>query len=64
MAITRGHLVFALIFVVVFIGIIAWQYRKDLKMHRRYYQGSIWVIFGIILLIILFIYLKNKLISY
>lgn len=64
MAITRGHLIFALVFVVVFVVIILWQYRKDFRMHQRYYRGAGWVIVGIILCIVVFILLKNSLISY
>jgi hypothetical protein len=64
MAITKGHLIFAVVFAVVFLGIIAWQYIRDYRMHKQYYKGAIIVILGIIGFIILFMYLKNQLITF
>lgn len=41
---SQGQIVFALLFIVVFITIIAIMYRKDLKMHKIYYKGSLWIL--------------------
>jgi hypothetical protein len=51
---SKGQQLFALFFVVIFIGILIWSYRKDLKLHRIYYK-KVWMVFlGIILTILLF----------
>jgi len=46
---TTGQLTFALIFFISFVAVIIWTYRKDLKLHQKYYKGSIWVLIGIFL---------------
>ncbi|MDO1499938.1 hypothetical protein Q2T40_07325 [Winogradskyella maritima] len=45
---TTGQLVFGLLFFIVFAIIIGVQYRKDLKLHKRYYKGTIWVLLAFI----------------
>jgi len=54
MDIGPGHWVFACIFAVVFIGFLIWAYRKDLKMHKKYYKGSGAFLLSVILIIFLF----------
>lgn len=41
---STGQIVFALIFIIVFVTIIIIMYRKDLKMHKIYYKGSLWIL--------------------
>ncbi len=43
-----GQLIFAIIFVIAFVAVMIFAYRKDLKWHKRYYKGSIWVLIGFI----------------
>ncbi|HQV35435.1 MAG TPA: hypothetical protein P5335_08880 [Flavobacterium sp.] len=61
---SKGQLIFAGIFVVCFIAIMIYVYRKDFALHKIHYKGSLKVLFGFILFIILLfiikIYLKNK----
>jgi hypothetical protein len=64
MDITKGHIVFALIFAVVFLVIIAWMYRKDLKLHRIYYKGSWMVLVAVVIGIAVFLFLKSRLIHF
>jgi len=45
---TTGQLIFGLLFFIVFAIIIGYQYRKDLKLHRRYYKGTVWVLIAFI----------------
>ena len=45
---TKGQLIFGLIFFIVFSIVIAYTYRKDLKLHKRYYKGTIWVLIAFI----------------
>lgn len=60
---TTGQLIFAVSFAVVFVFIMIYSYRKDIKLHSKYYKGVRWVglafaVFIIILLAIKY-FLKN-----
>lgn len=46
--ISTGQLIFAICFFVVFVIVIAISYRKDKKLHKKYYKGNIWVLVGFI----------------
>jgi len=41
---TTGQLIFAACFIVVFVGVMIFAYRKDLALHKRYYKGSYWIL--------------------
>lgn len=41
---SNGQLVFAALFIIVFTIAMIYVYRKDLKMHKMYYKGSIWIL--------------------
>lgn len=45
---SNGQLIFGILFFIVFAIIIAYQYRKDLKLHKRYYKGTLWVLLAFI----------------
>jgi hypothetical protein len=45
---STGQLIFGLLFFIAFAIVIAFQYRKDLKLHKRYYKGTIWVLIAFI----------------
>jgi hypothetical protein len=45
---SKGQLVFGLLFAIVFAIIIFFAYKKDLKLHRKYYKGSLWVLLAFI----------------
>ncbi|MDO5608148.1 MAG: hypothetical protein Q4G08_06815 [Capnocytophaga sp.] len=52
---TKGQLIFAVLFFVVFVGITAYSYRKDLALHRKYYKGSLYILLGfVVFLLVLF----------
>ncbi|SFO12319.1 hypothetical protein SAMN05421741_12130 [Paenimyroides ummariense] len=55
---SQGQLIFALLFVIVFVIIMIIMYRKDLKMHKVYYKGSLWVLFTFLLFIALLFVIK------
>jgi len=44
---TTGRIVFSLLFVTVFIAVVAYMYRKDLKIHQIYYKNTKWILIGI-----------------
>ncbi|MGY5847073.1 hypothetical protein ACW6QP_06605 [Salegentibacter sp. HM20] len=56
---STGQLIFAGIFLVSFIGVMIFAYRKDLKLHRKYYRGSLFVLLGFIAFIILLFFIKS-----
>ncbi len=41
---TTGQLIFGILFFIAFVIVIAFQYRKDLQLHKKYYKGTIWVL--------------------
>lgn len=41
---STGQLIFAVLFAIAFILIIIYTYRKDLKLHRQNYKGTLWVL--------------------
>ncbi|AXT53245.1 hypothetical protein D1818_21330 [Aquimarina sp. BL5] len=58
---STGQLIFAGCFVVAFIILMIFSYRKDLKLHRKYYKGSIFILIGFIIFILLLFVLKTYL---
>jgi len=55
---TKGQWIFALLFVVTFAIALIYTYRKDLKLHKKYYKGSIWVLIAFIAFILFIVALK------
>ncbi|GAL67824.1 hypothetical protein JCM19301_1608 [Jejuia pallidilutea] len=45
---SKGQIIFGIIFFIVFAIIIGYTYRKDLKLHKKYYKGSIWMLIAFI----------------
>ncbi|OEJ98884.1 hypothetical protein A8C32_06765 [Flavivirga aquatica] len=50
---SKGQIIFGVLFFIVFAVIIAYTYRKDFKLHKRFYAGSIWVLIAFITFILL-----------
>jgi cytochrome b561 len=63
MDITPNHWIFALFFIVAFIGILVWSFKKDRSINAKQYGNVTWVAIlvggGILLLIILKFILRN-----
>ena len=55
---STGQLGFAIFFVIAFIAIIIYSYRKDLPLHKKYYKGSYRVLLGILVFIALLVAAK------
>ncbi|OMP30366.1 MULTISPECIES: hypothetical protein [Mangrovimonas] len=49
---TKGQWIFGILFAIAFIAIITYTYRKDLKLHRKYYKGTVWILIGFIAFIL------------
>ena len=45
---SQGQITFGILFAIAFIIIIIIAYRKDLKLHKKYYKGSFWVLLAFI----------------
>jgi len=46
-----GQIQFAVFFAITFIIVMIFSYRKDLKLHKQYYKGSIWILVAFLLFI-------------
>lgn len=50
---SKGQIIFAILFILVFAVVIGYTYRKDLKLHKKFYAGSLWVLLAFIAFIAL-----------
>jgi len=55
---SNGQITFAIIFAIVFIGVLIYAYRKDTKLHKRYYTGVVWILIAFISFIALIAAIK------
>lgn len=55
---SKGQMIFGVLFAIGFAIIIAYTYRRDLKLHKRFYSGSIWVLLAFISFILLIASIK------
>ncbi len=61
---TKGQLIFAAFFVVAFIILMVWSYRKDIKSHKMHYKNAgfkvgFWMILAIVIWSAIRIYSKS-----
>ena len=60
---SSGQLIFAILFVLVFVTAMVFTYSKDKKLHKKNYQGVKWVLlsfaFFVIFLFLIKYFLKN-----
>ncbi|WP_411894693.1 hypothetical protein [Winogradskyella sp. A2] len=45
---STGQLIFGILFFIAFVIVIAFQYRKDLPLHKKYYKGTVWILIAFI----------------
>ncbi|ARV15268.1 hypothetical protein [Polaribacter sp. SA4-12] len=56
---TTGRIVFMVLFIIAFIALMIYSYRKDIKNHDRYYKGAgKKVLFYGILVIVIFVAIR------
>ena len=55
---STGQWIFAGFFLITFIIVMIFMYRKDLNLHRKYYKNSIFVLIGLIAFILLLFVIK------
>jgi O-antigen/teichoic acid export membrane protein len=51
---SKGQLIFAACFVIAFTLLMIWSYRKDIKIHKKYYKNTFIVLIAIFLVIAIF----------
>jgi hypothetical protein len=61
--ITKGHIYFAIAFIIVFAIVLVVVYLKDMKLHRKNYKNSWKIILIVAILFVLFLFFKNWLIQ-
>jgi len=49
---TKGQLIFGILFAIAFAITLIYAYRKDLKLHKKYYTGTVWVLIAFIAFIL------------
>jgi len=54
----NGQIIFAILFAIAFIIFLVYAYRKDIKLHRKYYKGSVWVLIGFIAFLLFIVAIK------
>ena len=45
---SQGQIIFAVVFAISFTIIVIIAYKKDAKLHKKYYRGSLWVLLAFI----------------
>ncbi|MDA7558060.1 hypothetical protein N8768_02760 [Flavobacteriaceae bacterium] len=53
-----GQIYFGIIFVICFIIVLILAYKKDTKLHKKYYRGSVWVLIAFISFLLLIVAIK------
>ncbi|WP_223826590.1 hypothetical protein [Flagellimonas sp. S3867] len=56
---STGQLIFATLFVIGFVAIIIFSYRKDKKLHKRNYKGVLWILISFVTFIMILFLIKN-----
>ncbi|MDC6362670.1 hypothetical protein EZV76_06445 [Flagellimonas alvinocaridis] len=56
---SSGQLIFALLFIIAFVAIISFTYRKDKKLHKKNYKGVKWVLISFMTFIAILFLIKN-----
>ncbi|MDC7995772.1 hypothetical protein [Altibacter sp. HG106] len=49
--ISTGQLIFALCFVVAFVIVMIFSYRKDKRLHKKHYKNSFWILVGFLVFV-------------
>jgi hypothetical protein len=45
---STGQLIFGILFAIAFFVLIFFAYKKDFKLHQKYYRGSVWILIAFI----------------
>jgi len=58
---STGQLIFALLFVIAFVFLMIFSYRKDKRLHKKHYKGSFWILIGFLVFVALLLFIKTAL---
>lgn len=58
---SEGQLLFAILFFIAFVAVMIFSYRKDIKLHKQYYKGSLWILIAFFIFIGLLFVIKSLL---
>jgi hypothetical protein len=47
---TTGRIIFTIAFLLIFSVVIAYSYRKDIKVNKQHFSGSFWILLSIVLI--------------
>jgi len=56
---STGQWYFVIFFVIAFVILMVFSYRKDKTLHKKHYKGSIWILIGFIAFVIFLFFLKG-----
>jgi len=56
---SNGQLIFGILFAIAFIVVLFFAYRKDFKIHQKYYRGSIWILIAFVSFIAMIATIKS-----
>jgi len=51
---SKGQLIFAAFFIIAFTIAMIWSYRKDIKVHKKYYKNTFILIIALFLVVAIF----------
>ena len=55
---SQGQITFGILFAIAFTAVLIYAYRKDIKLHRFYFKGSIWVLVAFISFLLMIVAIK------
>ncbi|TJY37306.1 hypothetical protein E5167_04990 [Pontimicrobium aquaticum] len=55
---SKGQIIFGILFAITFIIVLVYAYRKDIKLHKRYFKGSSWVLLAFIAFLLMIVAIK------
>jgi cytochrome bd-type quinol oxidase subunit 1 len=56
---TTGQWIFAAFFVVAFIVLMLFSYKKDKVLHQKYYKGSFYILLGFLAFVVILFLMKT-----
>lgn len=56
---STGQWIFAGLFFIVFVIIMIFSYRRDKKLHKKHYKGSLWILLGFVVFATLLLLVKS-----
>jgi len=56
---TTGQWIFAAFFVVAFVVLMLFSYKKDKALHKKYYKGSVYILLGFLAFVLILFLMKT-----